>query len=177
MSWSAPTVAQQSDLTDSDLALALNGECHTVEVIVWLAREVKRYREAQQEVGATKRPEMPEIFPFVTVLHREVVLRPKDGKSEDIEMTPDEADRVASLLRATVGECPRGLVRGWYGTVRESADPVVPMVESVPKHVIQLSGNADIEIFPFRHCIVEFPRPMLESAGWYFGTRMVSHRT
>jgi hypothetical protein len=90
-------VAQSSDLTDSELGLALNGECHTVEVIVWLAREVKRHREAQQEVGATKRPEMPEIFPFVTVLHREVVLRPKDGQSEDIEMTPDEADRVAYL--------------------------------------------------------------------------------
>ena len=122
------TPAQPSDLTDSELVLALNGECHTVEVIVWLAREAKRHREAQQ-VGATKRPEMPEIFPFVTVLHREVVLRPKDGQSEDIEMTPDEADRVASLLRATV----KGTLDGWYGTWLPST--------------IQLSGNADVEIF------------------------------
>jgi hypothetical protein len=97
-------VVQKSDLTDSELALALNGECHTVEVIVRLAREVKRYRETQQALGATKRPEMPEIFPFVTALHCEVVLRPKDGKSEDIEMTPDEADRVAYISRLSAGE-------------------------------------------------------------------------
>lgn len=41
-----------------------------------------------------------EIFPFVTCLHREVVLRHKDGESEDIEMTPDEADQVADRLKA-----------------------------------------------------------------------------
>ena len=41
-----------------------------------------------------------EIFPFVTPLHREVVLRHKDDESQDIEMTPDEADHVADLLRA-----------------------------------------------------------------------------
>lgn len=141
-------VAQSSDLTDSELGLALNGECYTVEVIVWLAREVKRHREAQQEVGATKRPEMPEIFPFVTVLHREVVLRPKDGQSEDIEMTPDEADRVAYLLRAAAESARGGWCGAWYGTVRESTDPEVPVVESVSNCVLQLSGNADIEIFP-----------------------------
>ena len=37
-----------SDLTDAELALALNGECHTAEVVVWLAREVKRCRDAQR---------------------------------------------------------------------------------------------------------------------------------
>lgn len=39
-----------------------------------------------------------EIFPFVTLFHREVVLRHKDDESQDIEMTPDEADEVAELL-------------------------------------------------------------------------------
>jgi hypothetical protein len=41
-----------------------------------------------------------EVFPFVTVLHREVVLRHHDGESQDIELTPDEADRVADMIRA-----------------------------------------------------------------------------
>lgn len=41
-----------------------------------------------------------EIFPFVTIFHREVVLRHLDGESQDIEMTPDEADLVADRLRA-----------------------------------------------------------------------------
>jgi hypothetical protein len=41
-----------------------------------------------------------EIFPFVTIFHREVVLRHLDGESQDIEMTPDEADQVADRLRA-----------------------------------------------------------------------------
>lgn len=41
-----------------------------------------------------------EIFPFVTLFHREVVLRHKDDESQDIEMTPDEADHVAGLLHA-----------------------------------------------------------------------------
>lgn len=40
-----------------------------------------------------------EIFPFVTTLHREVVLRHHDDESQDIELTPDEADHVADLLR------------------------------------------------------------------------------
>lgn len=40
-----------------------------------------------------------EIFPFVSVMHREVVLRHHDGESQDIELTPEEADRVADLLR------------------------------------------------------------------------------
>lgn len=34
------------DLTDAELEQALNGQCHTVEVVVWLAREVKRHRAA-----------------------------------------------------------------------------------------------------------------------------------
>ncbi len=34
------------DLTDAELEQALNGQCHTVEVVVWLAREVKRLRAA-----------------------------------------------------------------------------------------------------------------------------------
>ena len=40
-----------------------------------------------------------EIFPFVTLFHREVVLRHKDDESQDIELTPDEADQVANMLR------------------------------------------------------------------------------
>jgi hypothetical protein len=40
-----------------------------------------------------------EVFPFVTSLHREVVLRHLDGTSQDIELTPDEADAVAAMLR------------------------------------------------------------------------------
>lgn len=40
-----------------------------------------------------------EIFPFVTDLHCEVVLRHLDGESQDIELTPDEADAVAELLK------------------------------------------------------------------------------
>lgn len=143
-----------SDLSDDELKLALNGECSTVEVIVWLAREVKRYRDAgaamqhdgqntvkreernvvpgdvqgagqntgqddwQLDVQDDERPVVSgkkalgtslvflsgnaplEIFPFVTILHREVVLRHKDGGSQDIELTPDEADRVAVRLQA-----------------------------------------------------------------------------
>lgn len=41
-----------------------------------------------------------EIFPFVTLFHREVVLRHHDDESQDIEMTPDEADQVADMIRA-----------------------------------------------------------------------------
>jgi hypothetical protein len=41
-----------------------------------------------------------EIFPFVTSLHCEVVLRHLDEESQDIELTPDEADTVADLLKA-----------------------------------------------------------------------------
>ena len=40
-----------------------------------------------------------EIFPFVSVMHREVVLRHLDGVSQDIEITPDEADQIADLLK------------------------------------------------------------------------------
>lgn len=40
-----------------------------------------------------------EIFPFVTSMHREVVLRHHDDESQDIEMTPDEADHVGDLLK------------------------------------------------------------------------------
>lgn len=40
-----------------------------------------------------------EVFPFVTTLHREVVLRHLDGEAQDIEMTPDEADEIADHLR------------------------------------------------------------------------------
>jgi hypothetical protein len=41
-----------------------------------------------------------EVFPFVTVMHCEVVLRHHDGESQDIELTPDEADHIADLLKA-----------------------------------------------------------------------------
>lgn len=40
-----------------------------------------------------------EVFPFVTCLHREVVLRHLDDESQDIEMTPDEADAIAEMLQ------------------------------------------------------------------------------
>jgi hypothetical protein len=40
-----------------------------------------------------------EIFPFVTPIHRQVVLRHCDDESQDIELTPDEADAVADLLK------------------------------------------------------------------------------
>jgi len=39
-----------------------------------------------------------EIFPFVSIFHREIVLRHCDGESQDIELTPDEADAVAAML-------------------------------------------------------------------------------
>src|SRR4029077_12669669 len=178
-----------ADLTDAALELALRGECHTVEVVVWLAREVKRGRDAKRAMSPPRRREdvrgtvlralerhlvgsaplavvwqlaetltsaaltssreglcegvtaaldqhlvgsaalgvstrdqiaeaiadelnsavaliqllgnAPlEVFPFVTSLHREVVLRHKDDESQDIEMTPDEADLVADRLHA-----------------------------------------------------------------------------
>lgn len=44
------------------------------------------------------------IFSFVTPCHREVVLRHCDNESQDIEMTPDEAERVAERLRAAAAE-------------------------------------------------------------------------
>jgi hypothetical protein len=144
------TVVQKSNLTDLELALALNGECHNVELVVWLAREVKRYREAQQAVVAPKSQGTPEIFPFVTLLHREVVLRPKDGESQDIEMTPDEADRVAYLLRAAAVGARGTWYGAWYGTVVNGTG-----VESQEvAHVIQLSGNAPLEIFPLQRKVV-----------------------
>jgi hypothetical protein len=40
-----------------------------------------------------------EVFPFVTLFHCEVVLRHHDNVSQDIEMTPDEADQIADLLK------------------------------------------------------------------------------
>lgn len=144
--------------------------------LVWLAREVKRARDAQraavtsarlglhddvrsvairaldrhlvgtaalgvvirnriaesvaEEIVSLVRVEsqaLPEFFPFVTCMHREVVLRPKDGVSQDVEMTPDEADRVAYVLRAAA----RGL---WRRGIQV-------------RHSIQLSGNAPLEIF------------------------------
>lgn len=133
-----------TDLTDTELALALSGECHTVEVVVWLAREVKRCRDAQRAAvnieaesaggagSVLKSQGMPEIFPFVTLLHREVVLRHKDGGSQDIEMTPIEAGCVATVLREAAEICSL-------------------------QHCIQLSGNAPLEIVFWvapQHCKV-----------------------
>lgn len=40
------------------------------------------------------------VFPFVTSFHNEVILRHEDDESQDIEMTPDEADAIADMLRA-----------------------------------------------------------------------------
>lgn len=51
-----------------------------------------------------------EVFPFVTSLHREVVLRHLDDESQDIEMTPDEADEVANAIR-TASVMARGSYR------------------------------------------------------------------
>jgi hypothetical protein len=197
-----------SDLTDKELELALSGECHSVEVVVWLAREVKRARDAQRTavgglhedvrvvairsldrhlvgtatltllmrnkiaesvaeevvgiVRAMKSQASPEIFPFVTTLHREVVLRPKDGESRDIEMTPDEADRVAYVLRAAAGEArpgarmvevglqevraacvTGGLLRG-LALDRDGVE--VHRNRADARNIIQLSGNAPLEI-------------------------------
>lgn len=56
-----------------------------------------------------------EIFPFVTPLHREVVLRHHDGESQDIEMTPDEADQVADLIRRAAARA-RSAARDDEGT-------------------------------------------------------------
>ena len=53
-----------------------------------------------------------EIFPFVTSMHREVVLRHKDDESQDIEMTPDEADQVADLLRAAAAAARAAKIDG-----------------------------------------------------------------
>ena len=53
-----------------------------------------------------------EIFPFVTPFHREVVLRHKDDESQDIELTPDEADQVADLLRAAAAAARTAKVDG-----------------------------------------------------------------
>jgi hypothetical protein len=200
-----------SDLTDKELELALSGECHSVEVVVWLAREVKRVRDAQRPavnagglhddvrgvairaldrhlvgtaalgvvmrnriaeavaeevmglVCVVKSQELPEIFPFVTFMHREVVLRPKDGESQDIEMTPDEADRVAYVLRAAAGGArpgarmvevgPQevraacvtgGLLRG-QALDRDGVEVHRDMADA--RNIIQLSGNAPLEIF------------------------------
>jgi len=138
-------VVQESDLTNSELKLALNGECHTVEAIVWLAREAKRYREAQHAVG-----KMLEIFPFVTALHREVVLRPKDGKSQDVEMTPDEADRVATILVVATAKVT---LNDWYSSAasprieRPTSRSPVSLPSTGAVWDIRLSGNADVEIF------------------------------
>lgn len=40
-----------------------------------------------------------EVFPFVTLFHCQVILRHHDDESQDIEMTPDEADNVANLIK------------------------------------------------------------------------------
>ena len=53
-----------------------------------------------------------EIFPFVSVMHREVVLRHHDGESQDIELTPDEADQVADELRAAAAAVRAAKVDG-----------------------------------------------------------------
>lgn len=53
-----------------------------------------------------------EIFSFVTSLHREVVLRHHDGESQDIELTPDEADQVADQLRAAAATARTAKVDG-----------------------------------------------------------------
>ena len=39
------------------------------------------------------------VFPFVTLFHCEVVMRRHDDASQDIKMTPDEADHVANVLK------------------------------------------------------------------------------
>ncbi len=48
-----------------------------------------------------------EVFPFVTTIHREVVLRHHDGESQDIELTPDEADKISDLLREAAAQARR----------------------------------------------------------------------
>lgn len=44
------------------------------------------------------------VFAFVTSMHCNVTIRHQDGESQDIELTPDEADQLANILRATAAE-------------------------------------------------------------------------
>lgn len=39
-----------------------------------------------------------EVFPFVSMGHQEVVIRHLDGESQDIELTPDEAEHFAAVV-------------------------------------------------------------------------------
>jgi hypothetical protein len=42
-----------------------------------------------------------EVFPFKTFNNPEVILRHLDNESQDIELTPDEAEVLAAALSAT----------------------------------------------------------------------------
>lgn len=48
-----------------------------------------------------------EIFPFVTQLHNEVVIRHLDGESQDIEMCLEEAEEVAHTILTAVAQAKR----------------------------------------------------------------------
>lgn len=57
--------------------------------------------EADFGIGLSLSQNAPvEIFPFVTYLHHEVIIRHLDGESQDIELTPDEADEFADRVKA-----------------------------------------------------------------------------
>jgi hypothetical protein len=49
-----------------------------------------------------------EVFPFITIFHHEIVLRHHDNESQDIEMSPDEADALADLLRKAAAIVRKG---------------------------------------------------------------------
>lgn len=73
------------------------------------------------------------IFALVTPLHREVILRHLDGESQDIEMTPDEADCVAMFLRQAAAKArnePR--TQPASGTVAALAADVVAAGGTLP---------------------------------------------
>lgn len=78
------------DLTDEELQLALSGVCHTVEVVVWLAREVKRRRDAQ---GVT----LEQVR--VVVSEELAAFRPRGFKHGSIE---EVARAIASRLDSVV---------------------------------------------------------------------------
>lgn len=42
-----------------------------------------------------------EVFPFITSLHREVIIRHLDDESQNIELSPHEALELAEVIRVT----------------------------------------------------------------------------
>jgi hypothetical protein len=159
-----------SDLTDAELTLALNGECPTVEVVVWLAREVKRCREVQR-AAVSRREEVRGVVIrvldrfCVPPLERGMRDRVAEEIADEVTRRHDDVRGVAkrALDRHLVGASALGV--GLRNRIAESiADELdvavslgVRAAEPQESPVIQLSGNAPLEIFPFvtpLHCEV-----------------------